>query len=66
MTPAQQHQRLARLSLIGELCKTLEAEEEAAKKSRKSPNWRKTLRTYQMQESASIRKENCHADSKAE
>ncbi len=58
MTSAQHHQRLARLSLIGELWKTLEAEEEAAKKSRKSPNWRKILRTSQMQEAASIRKEN--------
>jgi hypothetical protein len=52
MTAHQQHQRLARLSLIGELWKTLEAEEAAAKKSRKAPNWRTILKTQAMREDA--------------
>ena len=52
MTPAQQHLILARKSAIGEVWAALEAEEARAKANRKSPNWRKVLKTHLMREDA--------------
>jgi hypothetical protein len=52
MTAQLHHQRLARKSIIGELWEAMAAEEERARKSKKSPDWRKILKTQAMREDA--------------
>lgn len=47
-----QRERLARKDILASLWAELEAEEERAKKSKKSPDWRRILRTKAMREEA--------------
>ena len=52
MNAALQRERLARKDILASLWAELEAEEAKAKKSKKSPDWRKVLRTKAMREDA--------------
>ena len=52
MNAQLQRERLARKDLLAALWDELKAEEAKAKKNRKSPDWRKVLKTQSMREDA--------------
>jgi len=56
MTPAQHHQRLARLSLIDEITAALEVEERIAQHRRRKIDWRRVLTTKTISEQTAITK----------